>query len=65
MFTRRRFLIILPAFAASAHAQSGWHLRKKKPVAPPPPLTVYIGTDTTKGVSKGIYQSHFDTTNGN
>jgi 6-phosphogluconolactonase len=64
MFTRRRFLIILPAFAASARAQSGWHLRKKKPVGPPPPLTVYIGTDTTKGVSKGIYQSHFDTTKG-
>ena len=64
MFTRRKFLIILPAFAASAHAQSKWHLRKKKPVAPPPPLTVYIGTDTTKGVSKGIYQAHFDTTKG-
>ena len=64
MFTRRRFLIILPAFAASAHAQSKWHLRKKKPVAPPPPLIVYIGTDTTKGVGKGIYQAHFDTTKG-
>ncbi len=66
MFTRRRFLIILPAFAASAHAQTAWHLpfRKKKPVAPPPPLPVYFGTDTTKGVSKGIYQSHFDTTHG-
>jgi 6-phosphogluconolactonase len=64
MFTRRRFLIILPAFAASAHAEASWPLRKKKPVAPPPPLTVYFGTDTTKGVSKGIYQSHFDTTHG-
>jgi 6-phosphogluconolactonase len=66
MFTRRRFLIILPAFAASAHAQTGWHLpfRKKKPVAPPPPLPIYFGTDTTKGVSKGIYLSHFDTTHG-
>jgi 6-phosphogluconolactonase len=64
MFTRRRFLVILPAFAASAYAQTGWHLRKKKPVAPPPPLTVYFGTDTAKGVSKGIYQSHFDTTSG-
>ncbi len=66
MFTRRRFLFSLPAFAASAHAQTGLHLpfRKKKPVPPPPPLTVYIGTDTTKGVSKGIYQSHFDTTTG-
>jgi 6-phosphogluconolactonase len=66
MFTRRRFLVILSAFTASAHAQSGWHLpfRKKKPVPPPPPLNVYIGTDTAKGVSKGIYQSHFDTTRG-
>jgi 6-phosphogluconolactonase len=66
MFTRRRFLFTLPALAASAHAQTGWHLpfRKKKPVPPPPPLTVYIGTDTAKGVSKGIYQSHFDTVHG-
>jgi 6-phosphogluconolactonase len=66
MFTRRRFLVILPAFAASTHAQTGWHLplRKKKPAPPPPPLTVYIGTDTAKGVSKGIYQSHFDVTTG-
>jgi 6-phosphogluconolactonase len=64
MFSRRRFLIIFPAFAASAQAQTGWHFRKKKPVPPPPPLNVYIGTDTTRGVSKGIYQSHFDTTRG-
>jgi 6-phosphogluconolactonase len=64
MFTRRRFLVLFPAFAVSAHAQSGWHLRKKKPVAPPPPLNVYIGTDTSKNVSKGIYQAHFDTTKG-
>src|SRR5260370_11477638 len=64
MFTRRRFLVLFPAFAASAHAQTVWPLRKKKPVPPPPPLNVYIGTDTSKGVSKGIYQSHFDTTKG-
>jgi 6-phosphogluconolactonase len=64
MFTRRRFLVLFPAFAASAQAQIGWHLRKKKPAPPPAPLTVYIGTDTSKGVSKGIYQSHFDTTRG-
>jgi 6-phosphogluconolactonase len=66
MFTRRRFLILLPAFAAHAQAQAfaSWPLRRKKPAAPPPPLTVYIGTDTAKGVSKGIYQSHFDTTHG-
>jgi 6-phosphogluconolactonase len=68
MFTRRRFLALLPAFAVSAHAQAqsfaSWPLRKKKPVAPPPPLTVYIGTDTNKGISKGIYQSRFDPTRG-
>jgi 6-phosphogluconolactonase len=64
MFTRRRFLVLFPAFAASAHAQTGFQLRKKKPVLLPPPLNVYIGTDTSKGVSKGIYQSHFDTTKG-
>jgi 6-phosphogluconolactonase len=64
MFTRRRFLAILPAFAASAYAQSGWHLRKKKPAPAPAPLTVYFGTDTTKGVSKGVYQSRFDSTKG-
>jgi 6-phosphogluconolactonase len=64
MFTRRRFLVILPAFAASAYAQSGWHLRKKKPAPPPPPLNLYIGTDTSKGISKGIYQSRFDPTKG-
>ena len=65
MFTRRRFLYLFPAFAAAAHAETTWQFRKKKPVAPPPPLTVYIGTDTSKGVSKGIYQSLFDTTTGN
>jgi len=64
MFTRRRFLVILPAFAASTHAFASWPLRKKKPVLPPPPLTVYFGTDTNKGASKGIYQSRFDTTHG-
>ena len=65
MFTRRRFFIIFPAFAASAQAQTIWHpFRRKKPVPPPPPLTVFIGSDTSKGVSKGIYQAHFDTTHG-
>ena len=68
MFTRRRFLFLFPALAASARAQSqafvSWPFRKKKSVPPPPPLTVYIGTDTSKNLSKGIYQSHFDTTTG-
>src|SRR5580698_7829686 len=64
-FTRRRFLVLFPAFAASAQAEITWP-RKKKPTPPPPPLNVYIGTDTNtnKNVSKGIYQAHFDTTQG-
>src|SRR5579862_3586249 len=64
MFTRRRFLYLFPAFAAASHAETAGQFRKKKPVEPPPPLNVYIGTDTSKGVSKGIYQSRFDTTTG-
>jgi 6-phosphogluconolactonase len=63
MFTRRRFLVVLPAFAASAHASLP-NPFKKKPIAPPPPGFVYFGTDTNKGVSKGIYQSRFDATKG-
>jgi 6-phosphogluconolactonase len=61
-FTRRRFLVLFPAFATSARAEITWP-KKKKP-APPPLLNVYIGTDTSKGVSKGIYQAHFDTIQG-
>jgi 6-phosphogluconolactonase len=56
-FTRRRFLVLLPAGVASAQLHSPF---KKKVPPPPAPLRVYIGTDTTKGVSKGIYQSTFD-----
>ena len=62
-FTRRRFLVLFPAFAASAQAEITWP-RRKKPAPPPPPLNVYIGTDTSKNISKGIYQAHFDTTQG-
>jgi 6-phosphogluconolactonase len=61
MFTRRRFLALLPAFAASTYCSASLpSLRKKKPAPPPAPIFVYFGTDTTKGVSKGIYQSRFD-----
>jgi len=61
MFTRRRFLILLPAFAASTYdAASQSIFRKKKPAPPPAPIFVYFGTDTAKGASKGIYQSRFD-----
>ncbi|MBB5341946.1 lactonase family protein [Tunturiibacter gelidoferens] len=59
MFTRRRFLVLFPAFAASARAFAAWPIRKKK-IVPPPPIHVFFGTDTNKGVCKGIYRSVFD-----
>jgi 6-phosphogluconolactonase len=62
MFSRRRFLVLFPAFAASARAFATWPTRKKKAV--PAPVYVFFGTDTTKGVSKGIYRSTFDSTHG-
>ena len=45
MFTRRRFLFLLPAFAASAHAEVSWPLRKKKP-APPARLSTSTSAPT-------------------
>jgi len=71
MFTRRRFLLTLPAVAAlprlalptQAEAQGLPTLHnplKKKPPAPPPPSFVYIGTDTANHASKGIYLARFD-----
>jgi 6-phosphogluconolactonase len=62
MLTRRRFLVLFPAFAVPAIAAPAQTLpfKKKRPIAPPPPVFVYFGTDTKKGVSKGIYQSRFD-----
>jgi 6-phosphogluconolactonase len=67
MFTRRRFLFALPAFAATEHAlaqiHSQIHFHRKKPV-PPPQVFVYFGTDTSRGVSKGIFQSRFDSKTG-
>jgi 6-phosphogluconolactonase len=59
--TRRRFLVLLPAGVASAQLHSPF---KKKAPPPPAPLRVFIGTDTTKGVSKGIYQATFDQATG-
>src|SRR5271166_2320501 len=68
MFTRRRFLLLLPSLAAlprlEAEAQHLPNPLRKKPVAPPPPAFVYFGADTDKGVSKGIYFSRFDFTTG-
>lgn len=66
MFTRRRFLLTLPALAAAPRlgtAQSFLAPFRKKPV-PAQPVFVYFGTDTTKGISKGIYLSRFDPASG-
>jgi 6-phosphogluconolactonase len=62
MTTRRRFLLLLPAYAASA--QDFVSPFKKKKSAPPTPVRVYIGADTVNGVSKGIYQASFDSATG-
>jgi 6-phosphogluconolactonase len=64
MISRRRFLALLSASAASA--QSLWsqsYFRRRQPVAPGP-VRVFIGTDTAKGVSKGIYHSTFNPQSG-
>jgi 6-phosphogluconolactonase len=62
MLTRRRFLLLFPAATASAQDLVSIFHRKKP--APPPLTRVYFGTDTAKGVSKGIYQAHFDSATG-
>lgn len=61
---RRRLLAALPAFLVGTRAFAMQTFlphfpKKKKPVAEGP-LLVYIGTDTSHGVSKGIYQARFD-----
>ncbi len=66
MFTRRRFLLTLPALTTAprlAAAQSFLTPFRKKP-APAQPVFVYFGTDTSKGISKGIYLSRFDPASG-
>lgn len=59
MITRRRFFLLFPAYTASAQSL----FRKKQPL-PPPPTRVFIGTDTAKGVSKGIYHCTFNSATG-
>ena len=66
MFTRRRFLLALPALTIAprlATAQSLLTPLRRKPV-PPQPVFIYFGTDTAKGISKGIYLSRFDPASG-
>ena len=66
MFSRRRFLLTLPALAAAprlAAAQSFLAPFRRKPL-PPQPVFVYFGTDTAKGIAKGIYLSRFDPASG-
>ncbi len=62
MLTRRRFLFLFPAATASAQDLASLFHRKKP--LPPAPVRVYFGTDTSKGVSKGIYESRFDARTG-
>jgi 6-phosphogluconolactonase len=66
MLTRRRFLAVLSAYTASASAQtrSLFPFHRKRALPPPAPVYVYFGTDTSKGISKGIYQSRFDPVKG-
>ena len=70
--SRRRLLALLAATGAMSHAplsaavragQSTLSRKRKQPAPPAQPL-VYIGTDTYRGVSKGIYLSRFDPANG-
>ena len=66
MFTRRRFLLTLPALAAAPHlvpAQT-LHLPLRRKPLPQRPLFIYFGTDTAKGISKGIYLSRFNPASG-
>jgi 6-phosphogluconolactonase len=66
MFTRRRFLLTFPALTTAhrfAAAQSLLAPFRRKPL-PPKPVFVYFGTDTAKGISKGIYLSRFDPASG-
>ena len=64
MLTRRRVLVLLPAAAVGAHAQTTGLFKRKPKVYPTKPLLVYFGTDTAKPGAKGIYRSRFDPSTG-
>jgi 6-phosphogluconolactonase len=66
MFTRRQFILTLPALATAprrASAQSLFTPLRRKPLSQQP-LFIYFGTDTAKGIGKGIYLSRFDSNSG-
>ena len=66
--SRRRLLALLPAAALLSRqtllAQASIFRRKKKVTAAAPYSFVYIGTDTFKGASKGIYLARFNSLTG-
>lgn len=66
--SRRMLMFSLPALLAGlrsvGEAQRLSRFRRKK-VVPAAPLLVYFGTDTSRGVSKGIYSARFDAATGN
>jgi len=73
MLTRRRFLLTLSAVAAFPRASSEAYAQTLKsftgrfrhtPPPPPPPTFAYFGTDTEKGVARGIYIARFDEATG-
>jgi len=62
MTSRRHFLFSLPAYALST-LSFAQRFHRRKPV-PPPPARVFVGTDTAREVSKGIYQADFNSRTG-
>lgn len=63
MATRRAFLVALGAMAAACTRAFAVPFRRAKLMAAPT-YRVYFGTDTSKGVAKGIYRATFNATTG-
>ena len=64
MVSRGRLLVPLPAFATSLPALAALPFRRPR-IAPPSHIyPLYIGTDTSKNVAKGVYFTMFDAANG-
>ncbi len=65
MLSRRQLLRDAAALTvASRTALAATNPFRRRPAPPPPPLSLYIGCDTEKGSSKGIYRVAFDVTTG-